>query len=431
MSGIPKHFPTWAYDEYTGQGAAGSPALAQTYLTYAESGFNNTKALDDCAGSNSCYSVFYFEPNFAYLIGDCSSVYASGLFAVATESWFLHQSGYSDSAHRLVGHHAFRCKNAIVGEPVYALDQYNPDVRAYIESYLTSYADQYDLYEMDETSGHLLNQFYGTGGGMCQNNPPPHLCSTTQEYPDDASLVQAHGELFSSLTHHNGTPMKLVFNGITMANGEATDLTLFAASSNVVGGLCEDCVDSHGTLRPDDYVPVLNAMAQINAIPNGSFVELNIGNDPAGSPKQIEERTITAAMAWLGYSPGHTIAFPDLEFSSHDLAVWPEYDIVPSDPVESMSSSYADIQVASRVYRREFRSCYNFGVPIGQCAAIVNGNTTNPITLSASWLQLTYGHVVRISGGDIASGGQVFLNTVPFVPAATTLQPGQGILLVR
>ena len=36
------------------------------------------------------------------------------------------------------------------------------------------------------------------------------------------------------------------------------------------------------------------------------------------------------------------------------------------------SGGHNDIQVAPGVYRREFKQCYNRGVLIGQCAAIVN-----------------------------------------------------------
>ncbi len=421
-----------AYDEYTAQGSAGTPALAHAYLTYAEGAFKNTKAIADCAGSNACYSVFYFEPNFVYPIGNCTSVYAKSLLSVATEPWFMHQAGYTDFAHRLIGHRNFKCASTAILSPVYALDHFNANVRAFIKSYLNTYADSYDYVLMDETSAQVITQFYGTGGGMCPENPPWRLCTTTEEYPTDASVVQAHKLLFASLTHSNGAPMKLFWNGITYVQTGATDLGLIKGSTNMFGGECEDCVDSLGKLRPQEYIGVLNSMAQINAIPNGSFIELNIANDPPGSAIQIEDRNITAAMAWLGYSPGHTIVFPDLEYGSKNLAVWPEYNIVPTSPVESMTLSYADIQVgATRVFRREFRSCYNFGAFIGQCAAIVNGNTTTAVTISPSWLHLTYRHVVQLSGGDIASGGRMLLNSQAFVPATTTLQPGQAILLVR
>jgi hypothetical protein len=429
--GIPKHIPTWAYDEYAGPGAEGTRAEVQAYLTYAEGGFGNTKAIKDCGGSNACHSVMYFLDNFVFRNGACTGVYANDLFKSASESWFMHVSGYHDAAHRLIGYRMLSCKGVAARQPVYALNSFNAGVRLYERSYLRTYGDAWDYYLMDVTKGSVLLQFYGPGGGMCQQNLPIHLCSTTQEYPNDPTVVQAHNVLYSGLTHRNGSPMNLFFNGVTFTNGRATDLGIVQENKNVFGAVCEDCVVSLGTFRPQWYASILNAMAQMNAIPTGSFIQLNVGEDPAGSPQQIAERTISAAMTWLGYSPGHTVVFPDFEASTTRLAIWPEYSIVPTDPVESMSTSYSNLQVATGVYRREFRACYNYGVPIGQCAAIVNGNTTATIRLSAAWLKQAYGHVVELSGGDIPSGGHVLLTSSKFIPSATTLAPGHGILIAR
>jgi hypothetical protein len=430
-SGIPKHLPTWAYDESGGQGSGVPAGVVQSYLTYAEGGVGDSKAVNDCAASNTCSSVVYFDPNFVWTNGACTSSYASNLFKSASESWFMHQSGYTDFAHRLVGYRTLKCGDLTARQTIYALNNFNSGVGAYMQSYLRSVADVWDYYLMDETSGAVLSQFYGPGGGMCQQNPAPHLCTSTEEYPTDPTVVQAHVALFSGLTHTNGVAMKLFFNGVTFKNVNPSDLGIVQGTKNMYGGMCEDCVVSFGKFRADQYASVLTAMAQLNAMPNGSFIQLNLGTAPPGSAEEIEERTITAAMTWLGYSPGHTIVFPDLETNTNRLAIWPEYNIVPTNPLESMSGSYSDLQVGTRVYRREFGACYNYGAPIGQCAAIVNGQTSASITVSASWLKQTYGHVIQLSGGDIPSGGSVVLNARSFAPASTTLAPGHAILLVR
>lgn len=428
---VPKHLPTWAYDEYWGQGSNGTAAQAQAYLSYAEGGLGNSKAVADCHGSNACRSVFYFLDNFVFSNGTCTSTYASGLFANASESWYMHLRGYSDSAHRLVGQRQLKCKGVKAPQKVYALNNFNAGVRSYDQSYLRAHADAWDYYLMDETSGAVLTQFYGPGGGMCRQKPFPYLCTTTQEYASDPNVVQAHDMLYSNLTHSNGTPMNVFFNGVTFTGSNASDLSIIQGSKNVAGAMCEDCVVSLGKFRADMYASVLNAMLQMSKIPNASFIQLNIGTAPSGSAEEIAERTITAAMEWLGYSPGHTIVFPDLEANTKRLAIWPEYDIVPTSPLESMSSSFGDLQVSPRVYRREFSACYDRGVLIGPCAAIVNGQTSKTISVAASWLKQQYGHVILLSGGDIPSGGRVVLDTAAFRPASTTLAPGHAILLAR
>lgn len=418
-----------AFDEYTGRGDAGTATEARTYLTYALGGLDNMKAVNDCGGSNACYSAFYFDPNFVYPLDACQPEYVTNLLESADETWFIHRAGYTDSAHRLIGYRKMACNGVVAPRAVLAVNHFNPAVRAYIESYLRAHADNWDYIFMDETSSTVMTQFYGPGGGMCQDNPNFHLCSTSQEYPNDAAVVQAHDTLFSMLTHSNGAPMKMFFNGINY--GQATDITMIKGSPNIVGGVCEDCVDSLGNPRPKNYAPVLDTMAKIAAIPNASFVELDVGNAPSGSAAEITARTIAAAMAWLGYLPGHLIAFPDLEYNSKGLAVWPEYDIVPSQPLESMNTSHTDLEVAGNVYAREFASCSNLGTPIGQCAAIVNANATASVTVSPSWLRQTYGHVITLTGGDISSGGKVLLNATPFNPSTTTIAPGGAVLLAR
>ena len=435
VSGIPKHLPTMAFDEYNGQGSAGTQTMARTYLTYAESGRGNNKSVDDCRGSNACFSVFYFLANFVLTNGACTGVFETGFLKSARESWYMHQPGHTDAAHRLIGHRVLACNGTIASQPVWAVNNANPAVQAYTRSYLRTYADSYDYYLMDETSAHNINQFYGPGAGMCPENPnsmpAPDLCPSTEETPTDPALVQAHEAMFSALTHTNGSAMKLFFNGVTFRGGEPTDLDLIAEGTNVYAGMCEDCVVSHGTFRPSTYPSELNAMAAIDAIPNASFIELNVGNAPAGSALQVQERTITAAMAWLGYSPGHTIVFPNLEYSSKGLAIWPEFNVVPANPIESMHTSYADVQVGARVFRREFAACYNFGTPIGQCAAIVNGQTSGSITVNRAWLRQSYGHVLVLAGGDIASGGKISLTAQTFNPPATSIPAGHAVLLVR
>ncbi len=428
-AGVPLHIATWAYDEYGAQGGAAAAALVRTYVTYAEGVPQNMKAVTDCQGSNSCYSVTYFDPNFVWLDTVCPSSFATGLYNEAAESWFIHQKGHTDLAHRLVGYRTFKCNGVSRRTPIYALNHFNADLRSYIRSWLQANADRWDYVFMDETSGTVLSQFYGPGAGMCPGNYN-NYCVSTEEYPTDASVIQAHNLFFSSLTHSDGSPMKLFFNGANFKNNEMTDLGIVSGNSNMYGVMCEDCVVALGAYRPWIYPSVLNGMAEVNALPNRSYIHLSIGEDPPGSAAQIGERTATAAMAWLGYSPGHTVVFPNLEANTTNLPIWPEYNVVPMQPLESMTSGAVDLEVGRQIYRREFATCYNAGVPIGPCAAIVNG-TSSTITVSSSWLKQHYAHVIQLSGGDIPSGGTVLLTSQTFVPATTTLAPGHAILLAR
>jgi hypothetical protein len=89
---------------------------------------------------------------------------------------------------------------------------------------------------------------------------------------------------------------------------------------------------------------------------------------------------------------------------------------------------HLDIQVATGVYRREFRDCYNQGAAIGPCASIVN-TTSSPVTIKSSWLTLPLHHQITMNGGDVQSGGTIDVNGAPFTAGSTTVAGQDAALL--
>jgi hypothetical protein len=426
---VPAHIPTWAFDEYYGQGESVSSATVQQYVTYAEGGVGNTKAVTDCSGSaKNCSSVFYLESNLVYANPACPNAQTVQMMAQASESWYVHETGHSDSAHRAHGSYPSSCKGKNVTVPVYLANNANPGVQAFFSSYLQTNGDAWDYYFMDDTKDKVLTQAYGPGGGFCPDIASNHYCLTTPEYPTDASVLAAHASFANAMNHRNGSAMKFFFNGIGFSGNNPINLDQFQASNRFVGGLCEDCIVNAGALRPTMYAKVLTAMALIDAIPGAQFVELNTGFSAAGSTAQISQRLVTTAIAWLGYSDGHTVVFADLEDNTKNLAAWAEDGIYPSQPLQSMTTSSANIMVAPGVFRREFAACYNAGVAIGPCAALLNANAKS-VTVSSAWLSQSYGHVVNLHGGDISHGGTVQLTSVAFKANSTTIPGSQAILL--
>ena len=428
--GIPSHIATWAYDEYWAQGARGTAAQVRQYLSFAQSGLGNGKAASDCSGTSACKSVFYFDPHFFYDTTVCGlSGDAKNIASRADESWFVHETGYSDFTHRARGIYTKSCDGRSVTSPVYALNDLSAGVRDFYNSYLHAHAAAFDDFFIDDTSGQVLTQFYGPGGGFCQN-AASHYCLSTQEMRSDAAVVSEHGALANSLTHPNGTPMQGVYNGLGFTRGRPNDLDVLKSSTHFIGAVCEGCVVSGGALRPSMYASVLNAMAEINAIPNANIILMSNGKTAEGSSQQIDARNLTTGIIWLGYSYGHTIVWPNLEEDSQNLSIFPEDSIYPSSPIQTMSSGASDVQVTSGVYRREFRSCYNAGVYIGPCATIVNSTDASRV-VNSSWLSQTYGHVIQLIGGDIPSGGHILLTSTAFHANSTYVGPGEGLLIVR
>jgi hypothetical protein len=413
-----RHIATWAMDEYWAQGEYASTAEVREYVSFAEGGYDNAKAATDCSGSGVCHAVFYVSPN--QIQGACSTGSDTGFTNTAPESWYVHEAGYTDKEHRVQGYRTADCNGTAEQVPVYVANGDIAGTQAYFREYLQTYADNWDYVLWDATGWDVADQMYGPGGGFCGGS----ICSTTEELPTNASVVSEHSALANGLVHKNGAPVKI------FANGNPNIAAEMSASSHFAGGMCENCVVDEGTLRTSMYATVLTYMALADATPGAEFVEYNDGASPTGSSAQIEQRLVTTAVAWLGYSEGHTIVAPNLEDNTTNLAVWPEDMLYPTDPLESMSTSPSNIAVATNVWRREFASCYDNGTAIGPCAAIVNGNG-GAVTVSSTWLRQTYGHVVTLSGGDVLSGGSVSLTATAFYANSTYVPAGGALLLTR
>lgn len=430
LTNVPVHVPTWAFDEFWAGGANASSAAVQKYLTYAEGGLGNLKAQQDCSSSpKSCHSVAYTNPNLLYNDVNCPRRPDAQFIATGDESMFVHQAGYSDAAHRVAGTYTRTCNGASETMAVYLADQANPNVVAFFNSYIQQNLDSWDYYWMDATKTSVAGQAFGPGGSFC---PGVSACSTTQEYPTDASVLAAHISFGDTLTHVNGSPLQWFFNGFGITAGAINNQNILQADpSHFVGGVCENCIVNNGVLQPSNYVPVLNAMLQINGMPGEQFVQLDTGESASGSAAQISQRTTALAIAWLGYSDGHEVVFPNFEYNTENLGVWPEDLIYPGAPVQTMQWSANDIQASTGgVYRREFRQCFYDQQSFGSCAAIVNTNSS-AVTVSSAWLTQTYAHQISVQGGDILSGGTLSTTSTAFTPNVTTIAPGQAILLAQ
>jgi hypothetical protein len=417
----PDHIDTWSYDEYGSTGGSVSTAEIVKYVSYAESGLGNNKAANDCAGGG-CKSVFYFDPNHVYdSTGTCTVLNPDPqLIKAASEDWYVHQAGYTDKAHRVYVNFTYQCNGSNVTIPKYSMNGATSAYQAWWRSELQTQADNYDLYLMDDTHALLINQF----GQGCPPWPSP--CTTTQEVPTNAAVPVNHAALANSLNHTNGQPMQFIFNSMNF-NGQpvSVDLPMFSASSRFVMGMCENCAISYGKFYPQYYSSVLNTMASVNQT-SGSMLLLSTGSSSDSETTRQLERLATIGLIWLGYSPGHTIAWEG--FSSKSLSVWPEELIYPANPVQSMVTGATDIQVTTNVWRREFTTCFQAGVYFGRCAAVVNA-TSNPVTIQSSWLTQKYTHMVTISGGDVLDGGVANIKGASFSPGSTTVAANGSVLL--
>ncbi|MDE2482323.1 MAG: hypothetical protein KGN02_09060 [bacterium] len=417
---IPRHIPTWAFDEYRGEGATASARFVRDTLNYAEGGRGNDKALSDCAGG-ACTAVFYFDPHLIYASDACPFPAYTAFLARAPEAWYVHEPGFDDAAHRVRGTYERGCRGSSVAARVYVADVANHDVADFFADDLAREARGWGAVELDDTKDTVIAQMYGPGGGFCRDALLSSLCPRTNEFSDDAALVRAQQRFARVLATPDGSPKAFFYNGLTFGTG-SRDLPLLRGNAPFVGAICENCIVNDGRLRPDMYARVLEAMARVHAIPSAAFVELNTGRSPPGSDAQIVQRLVTTAVAWLGFEPGRTIVWPNLESDTRNLAVWPEDALYPTSPLES----WPELEVAPGVWRREFARCYEAGIAIGPCAALLNANP-RAVTVERGWLRERYAARVRLLGGDIGSGGTIVRAAFG---ASPWLVPPSGALLI-
>src|SRR6185437_5629140 len=94
------------------------------------------KAVNDCSGSGTCHSVWYIETNKIYDSSVCPDQSVVPFVTAAAESWYVHQSGFSDFAHRVQGTNPVSCSNGSQNEPVYIANNASAAVENYFNTYL-------------------------------------------------------------------------------------------------------------------------------------------------------------------------------------------------------------------------------------------------------------------------------------------------------
>lgn len=417
------HVETWAYDDCGNGGGSAGAGVVRQWVTYAEANCGpggDAKALSDCHSgvSTFCDVIQYLDTNWIYQSG---SPPWQPFSAAAAESWYQHAPGSTTT----------RIASSAYGGG-YLINQSNPQVRSFFQSYVRTNYDADDGLMMDDQSASLSAQLYYATCG----------CGSSEEVSSTTSLQTAHQSMSAAMTRASGQPYLQIDNSLPPNPFLPQGFDLLAAATGVEGLISEGAPEYDGTLDPF-YSTLLDQIAYIADETGGFVVPLSYG--AAGASYQQQSRRVQEATILLGYSPGHLIDWADLEQGSSDLAVWPEEGLYPTRPLQSMGSpggsgclagtgavcptgGHNDLQVAPGVYRREFAVCYDQGVPFGPCAAIVN-TTASPRTISSGWLTQSYDHQITFSGGDAQSGGTVNLIGSPFAPNSTTVGAQDATLL--
>jgi hypothetical protein len=418
----PDHIPTWAFDDGCNGGTGARPALVHAWVTFAESdcGISSKKARTDChsGGRVDCEVMQYLDPDWNY------PVEAVPVERASSESWWLHEP----APHQ-------RTRISSVGFGVgHIVNQTNPAVRSFFRSYARKHYNTDEGLLLDWQSPSLSQELYYT---TCH-------CARTREIRSDKALRTGHEEMSAALTHTNGTPFIQADNTLPPNPYLPQGLDMLNHSTGADGWTVEGEPVDYGVFDPF-YSTLLDQIAYVATRTKGWVAPMS--RAAAGAPYQQQSRRVAEGTMLLGYSPGHLVDWSNLETGSADLAVWPEEGIYPTDPVESMRApggrgclagtgvvcsrgGHNSVRVAPGVYRREFRVCYDRGVRIGPCAAIVN-TRARPVTVRSSWLKRSYRHQITFRGGDVQSRGTINLKGSSFRAGSTAVAAQDAVLLAR
>ena len=263
--------------------------------------------LNDCHGGgvHYCTAIAYLQSSIIYTDSPLARI-------PVPESWYLHEPGYSDAAHRL--------RTSAYGGGYY-LNQSNPAADAYFASYVKASYNDYDGLMVDDTGASMPSQFFGTG------------LASSEEISNGGELVAAHEQMAGSLTHVGGSPFLEVDNGLGANPWLSTPFPLLGHPGLVNGLIAEDVPEDNGVLINPAwaYPTMLDEMAYVDHTPSDFMVLLSYNYDGSAAARRMQ-----AASVLLGYSRGHIVSWSDLEQDNRDLAVWPEEGIVPTRPRQSM-----------------------------------------------------------------------------------------------
>ncbi|MGH3631783.1 MAG: hypothetical protein ACRDRL_30640, partial [Sciscionella sp.] len=347
---IPAHIPTWALDDGCNGGQAPA-SLVRDWVTYAESncGARSSKARSDCrsGGIRYCTVLQYLDPDWSFPFEDVHIGHAH------VSSWWLHEPA---------PHGRTRLLSNYFGGG-HLVNQTNPAVRAFFRSYARRHYNADDGLMLDWQSPSLSEELYYSN---CH-------CRTTSEITSDRVLQAAHERMSAALTHADGRPFLQVENSIAPNPYLPQGFDMLDPRTGVLGMISEGQPVDQGKLDPY-YSTLLDQIAYVATRTRGFMVPM--ARAPLGARYQHRSRRIQEATMLLGYSPGHLVDWANFESGGPDLAVWPEEGIYPTRPVQSMRApggrgclagkgivcsrgGHNSLRVASGVYRREFRTCYD------------------------------------------------------------------------
>jgi hypothetical protein len=404
---VPAHVKTYYYYGINGVNAGIPPAWMAAHADYVEDdAANDTSLLRAFKAAGGKYTVSYSDPAFSVYCappftapaGSCSG--PMGSLVSGDESAWLHGADGA-RVHKFYSDH-FQYQEAMNPASASVQNAYRKSTGGWAAA-----LPSLDYVFADDSGGAL------TGGdgtqltGLLYNFNAPAAEIRT----DDAFIAAEKAVLASSAR-------PVFVNGATPYTMMPSYGGTFLKAPNVAGQNFEGCYGDYSGLIVDDaskgprWSNISNALIAVNGYGSTALCMNVWSATPAN-------RLYYLASWWMAYDPVHSVVVPQAP-TGDGYTVLPEYDIVPTQPRATATSTIASLRASGGAYVREFAACYQAGSPIGPCAAVVNpGSSSAPMPALASRYTTSLALDDRSSytGGKASWTGSVPASLAPYSAA--------------
>lgn len=385
-SAAPRHVQTFLYYQQSfGKTNVNAQLSAATMVKYADfvetSGFNNA-AVNAFKAAGGRYAVTYVDPTFVpYCVppfaepaGKCAG--QVGNLNPPAAAWF------HDARTERV-----RRGDSFTGQYQEFLNPGSPQARQAIATWMNGYlskSPRLDFFFADDSGSTLRGPDGSAAAGMFYG-----FNAVGTEIATDAAWIAGENALFTT------APRKLLLNG---GDGYGPAYNgVFLRNANVAGANHEGCFNASSGVQNDARgLWTRQANGLLADLPFGRFSFCMMNGNPTG-----DARLYVLGSWWLTYDPRYSVAAP-IAPAADGTTIFPEFDIVPTQPRKTARDSIAQLARAG-VYIREFGSCFQAGVAIGRCATIVNPSSR---AVRVPALDASYSRVLVLTGGSVLAGGR-------------------------
>jgi hypothetical protein len=395
---VPAHVKTYYFYGINGVNAGIPPAWMAAHADYAEDdAANDTSLLKAFKAAGGKYAVSYSDPAFSVYCappftppaGACRG--PMGSLVSGDESAWLHGADGA-RVHKFYSDH-FQYQEAMNPASASVQSAYRSSTGGWVSA-----MPNLDYVFADDSGGSLTGGDGTQLSGLLYNFNAPSV-----EIANDDAFIAAEKQVLAA------SARPVFVNGATPYTMMPSYDGAFLKAPNVAGQNFEGCYGDYNGLIVDDaskgprWSNISNALIAVNRYGSTALC-MNVWS---ATPSN---RLYYVASWWMAYDPDHSVIVPQAP-TSDGYTVLPEYDIVPTQPRATATTTIASLRAASGAYVREFAACYQAGSPIGPCAAVVN---PGPSAVALPALAGRYTTALALDDRSSYTGGKAaWSGTVP------------------